>query len=283
MEILKRAVIKEEFVAITGDFVKAVLLNQFVYWSERVSDFDKFIIQENERAVKHGLDAQDLAHGWIYKSAEELSAETMLNLSPASVRTHIKSLIDNGYLDERNNPKYKWDRTKQYRVNLLAIARALNEKGYAFEGYKIELPFSKIKNGREEIENGEGENLKAIPKITSKTSSKTSSKEDIYTSEFETLWKLYPNKKGKPKALKAYIKARNNGVTFEEVKQGIENYCKQIKAKKTETEFIKHGSTWFNSEGWTDEYDFTPKANNGGKNNASNSEFDGLDFSKFRV
>lgn len=76
--------------------------------------------------------------------------------------------------------------------------------------------------------------------------------------EFNTLWKMYPRKQGKPNALKAYTKARKNGTTFDEVKQGIENYCNHLKAKGTTTEYIKHGSTWFNGEGWTDEYDFTP-------------------------
>ena len=30
--------------------------------------------------------------------------------------------------------------------------------------------------------------------------------------EFETIWKKYPNKKGKPNALKSYIKARKKGI-----------------------------------------------------------------------
>jgi len=41
MEALKRIVIKEELVVLTGDYRKAILLNQFLYWSERVKDFDK--------------------------------------------------------------------------------------------------------------------------------------------------------------------------------------------------------------------------------------------------
>lgn len=80
---------------------------------------------------------------------------------------------------------------------------------------------------------------------------------DIVT-EFETLWKLYPNKQGKAKALIAYKKARKNGVSYETVKQGIENYNGEIKAKKTAMEFIKHGSTWFNGECWNDEYGSKP-------------------------
>ena len=86
----------------------------------------------------------------------------------------------------------------------------------------------------------------------------TSIKDKDISAEFEILWKMYPRKLGKPKALKSYTKARKNGVTFEQVKQGIENYCKEICAKGTKTEYIKHGSTWFNGECWNDDYDFAP-------------------------
>ncbi len=73
--------------------------------------------------------------------------------------------------------------------------------------------------------------------------------------EFETLWKMYPRKLGKPKALTAYQKARKSGTTFAEVENGIKAYCQYIKAKKIETEFVKHGSTWFNGKCWQDEYE----------------------------
>jgi hypothetical protein len=94
---------------------------------------------------------------------------------------------------------------------------------------------------------------------TKKQKTKELNNKDIST-EFETLWKMYPRKLGKPKALKAYEKARKKGVTFEQVKQGVENYCEYIKATKTATEFVKHGSTWFGNECWNDEYDLSNNA-----------------------
>lgn len=93
---------------------------------------------------------------------------------------------------------------------------------------------------------------------TNKSNKKELNNKDInisdIDSEFEILWKLYPRKLGKPKALKAYQKARKNGVTFEQVERGIKAYCKQIEKQKTEIEYVKHGSTWFNGECWNDEY-----------------------------
>lgn len=90
---------------------------------------------------------------------------------------------------------------------------------------------------------------------TKEQSTKEQSTNDInISSEFELLWELYPRKAGKTKALTAYQKARKKGTTFEQVKRGIEAYCRQIAVLKTSAEYIKHGSTWFRNECWNDEY-----------------------------
>ena len=75
---------------------------------------------------------------------------------------------------------------------------------------------------------------------------------------FESLWKLYPNKKGKESAFNSYKRSIRDGVTDDEIKQGINNYLAEIKAKGTPKRYIKHGDTWFRQKGWQDEYDTTP-------------------------
>lgn len=75
--------------------------------------------------------------------------------------------------------------------------------------------------------------------------------------EFEELWKLYPNKKGKTNAFKSYereCKKKKNPAKFEEVKKGLIAYCEYIKATNTEMRFVKNGSTWFNQRCWEDDY-----------------------------
>lgn len=189
MQKLKRVVIKEELVALTGDFIKAVILNQFIYWSERVGDFDKFIQEEKVRAEQHGEELGiSPTNGWIYKKAEELAEETMLGVSPATMGRHIKVLVEKGWLEQRQNPKYKWDQTKQYRVNLFKIQLDLLEIGYFLEGYKVDtktlfehanfkmknadfkmkIGDSKLKNHAFNLKNQTIENEKAIPEITTK-------------------------------------------------------------------------------------------------------------------
>lgn len=138
MKPLKRVVIKEELVALTGDYKEAIILNQFVYWSMRVADFDKFIKEEKKRCTNNGLENnQEFTNGWIYKSAKELSEETMLGLSKSNMGKYIKNIVDKGWLYERRNPLYKWDRTKQYRVNISKLQIDLYELGYSLDGYPL--------------------------------------------------------------------------------------------------------------------------------------------------
>lgn len=168
--MLKRVVIKEELVALTGNYIDAILLQQFIYWSERVRDFDKFIKQETDRAEKY--DPQHTprikaTNGWIYKTSEELSSETMIGLSPSNTRKHIKSLVEKGWISERNNPKYKWDKTLQYRLDLIKVQNNLHKLGYSLEGYKADVSaFSVLENGYSELENQTSQNRKAIPETT---------------------------------------------------------------------------------------------------------------------
>lgn len=174
IEKIKKAVIREDLLSITNDFRKAIILNQFIYWSERVSDADKFIEKENEIARSNGENEKELFYGWIYKTAEELAEEVMLGLSASQIRRYINDLVKMGYISKRNNPKYKWDRTLQYRVNLVNIAKALKKNGYPLSEYKINIPDEEsaithlctINNAHEK--NQSIANERAIPEITNR-------------------------------------------------------------------------------------------------------------------
>ena len=135
---LKRVPLKEELVALTKDYKLAIVLQQMIYWNERCSDFDKFIEEENSRRKKN-KDEPELEHtnGWVYKKAEQLSEETLMNVSAKQIIRYLKKLEENGWIESRNNPKYKWDRTLQYRLNLIKLMADLNAIGYQLEGYAI--------------------------------------------------------------------------------------------------------------------------------------------------
>ena len=138
MTKLKRVVIKQELVELTGDYRAALILNQFIYWTERMRDTDKYIREEKERAIKEDISVDiSESNGWIYTSAEELNDELMVGMSKPTIRKYIKQLIEQGYIHERQNPKYKWDKKTQYRLNLYNIQLDLAKLGYALEGYSL--------------------------------------------------------------------------------------------------------------------------------------------------
>jgi hypothetical protein len=135
---LHRVVIKEEYVALARDHVSAILLSQIEYWTMRTHDFDRFLAEEKGRASNDGKEINfSFMHGWIYKTAEDLSAETMMGLSANTIRTRLKKLVERGWISERNNPAYRWDHTKQYRFNAAKVAMDLNDLGYPLEGWAI--------------------------------------------------------------------------------------------------------------------------------------------------
>lgn len=199
---LKRAVIKEELVALTDDFKEAIVLNQLIYWSERVNDSDHFILEEMERerrfadgSVESKEDKEEsLKNGWIYKTAEEMIEEVMLRCSTSTMDRIFKSLVDKKYISRRRNPKYKWDKTWQYRVNLNKIQAELVKIGYSLEGYNLVFPDqntpgnedgeskpqneeSNPQNNESKPQNGESnpQNGGAIPEITTETTSEITS------------------------------------------------------------------------------------------------------------
>lgn len=136
---LKVAVVKEEIVSITKDYRLALVLNQFLFWAERVYDFDDFIKEENEVRLINNQDEIDLRNGWIYKSSKQLIDELMMNCNEKTMRRYCKTLVKMGYLSERSNPKDKWDKKRQYRVNYNLIIRDLHNNGYQLQGYKYGL------------------------------------------------------------------------------------------------------------------------------------------------
>ena len=93
-----------------------------------------------------------------------------------------------------------------------------------------------------------GKDIKEIPQPSNDGQS--------ISERFEVLWKQYPKKQGKKKALDYYKRALKNGATDEVIMQGIEDYKKYLALEKNK-DWRKpmDGSRWFNEERWNDEFD----------------------------
>lgn len=156
---LKRAVIKEEMVALTGDAVDALLLNHFIKCQARARHVERYIEEERARFEAHG-DRLNLpaTEGWFYKKSEELSEETMLGLSKSNMRARITKLVERGWVEERDNPVIRWDKTKQYRVNIRRIDSELRALGYYLDGWLIEqIAPSKPRSSKTKLRNSDSE------------------------------------------------------------------------------------------------------------------------------
>ncbi|MBP9777450.1 MAG: hypothetical protein KBD36_06395 [Alphaproteobacteria bacterium] len=119
-------VIRRELVNLTGDHFSAVVLNQLLYWTQRIKDFDLLLEEERNFHPECNVSPR---HGWIYKTGYDLIEETMLGISHPTMRKYLKLLVDQGWIDERTPSVNKWNKTTQYRVNLRKLQKDLVERG----------------------------------------------------------------------------------------------------------------------------------------------------------
>lgn len=82
-----------------------------------------------------------------------------------------------------------------------------------------------------------------------------SSKDEELRNHFELIWDIYPNKKGKAKALQLYfnwlkgrkINSITSKLTDEQMYYAVLAYKKECEDNKIDIQFIKHGDTFFNT------------------------------------
>ena len=196
---LKRIFIKEELYAITNDTIESIILGQFIYWQERVKDYDLFLKEEEARCLSNNTPFNaNMTNGWIYKKASELIEECMLNVSENTIRRYISNLEEKGFISSRKNPNIKWDRTLQYRANMKFIIESIKNKGFdGLGGWNIQNKVTKLQN-----DDSNSQNEGTIPEITientnnkedTNVSKKNENNSDI-KSNIDELYKLYPSK-----------------------------------------------------------------------------------------
>jgi DnaD/phage-associated family protein len=195
MRKLNRVVIKEELVKLTGNCKKALTLNQFLYWTERIGfqRYNKFIKEETDRFFG---DTENLESGWIYKKAEELAGEIMITNSSKTARRYCNQLVKDGYLLERKNPKIKWDHTKQYRVNLLKIKTDLDNIGYVLQGYRfddepLKRPYRQIDDTNRQNDDTNRQDDDTIPEITTEITTECSGSSNNWKQITKTYEKVF--------------------------------------------------------------------------------------------
>ena len=112
----------------------------------------------------------------------------------------------------------------------------------------VSSPDTQVRLGKDRL----GKDIKEIPQPSDDGQS---------TSErFEVLWKEYPKKQGKKKALTYYKRSIKNGTTDEVIMRGIKDYKKYLEKNKSWLNPMD-GSRWFNEERWNDVFDEVAEEN----------------------
>ncbi len=179
--------------------------------------------------------------GKFYMSNNTLAKR--LDCSRKSIINYINLLKKQGYIETENVID---DETNAIAGRMITLGRVVQQNSLGWSNgihQGSETGFTQRKHSNRTSN-------------TNDQNSKNSSQSGIKQLEedFNKLWKLYPRKEGKKKAFEAYKRAIKNGTTNKEIQTGIVNYLTQIKVQRTNKQYIKQGSTWFNGECWNDEY-----------------------------
>jgi hypothetical protein len=216
--------------------------------ADDLNDFEKLLFSEIYTMAN--------SFGSVFPSNAFLASR--YGKSKKTISVTLKSLQEKEYI----NLKYEYEGKEVKRRYILPYLHKCKEGIYT----DVNTPIHKRKEGiYTDVKDNISTN-KSVNKSNNNISDKSDKESDLET-RFNNIWKIYPNKKGKPKALLAYKRAVKSGTTDEEIKTGLENYLEEIRVKNTQQNYIKHGSTWFNGKGWEDDYDLMPIQNQTYKNN----------------
>jgi hypothetical protein len=129
--------------ALTQDIGQALVLSQMLYWTDRIDDFNELILEENKRLAEHGQKQIEYLHGWIWKSARQMKEELFHAISEDAIQRAFVFLSEKGIFLKRRNPKFRYDRTMQYRVDLLVLRKMLKQIGIEFTDFQLDtIPHS---------------------------------------------------------------------------------------------------------------------------------------------
>lgn len=213
---------------------EAIFLQQLHYWL-------------NSKSSKKINDRK-----WIYNTYEDWNKQFPF-WSVMTVRRTVTSLIKKKLVVTGNFNKAGFDKTVWYSIDYEEL-ECVNRRC-------VQNEQTSCSNRTDGTVQNEHTNTIDYSETSTETTNnnKSPSKEAAKVSlknRFEELWERYPTgrKQGKEKAFNSYKKAIKDGVTDEIILNGLNAYKKQIEFQKTETQYIKQGSTWFNGKCWNDEY-----------------------------
>ncbi|CAN2975623.1 helix-turn-helix domain-containing protein [Pseudomonas carnis] len=112
-------------------------------------------------------------------------------------------------------------------------------------------PFGK--DGEPPSENTQGNNTQSNNTKSIKNTPASGAKKVLLDEGFEQFWKLYPKKKARKEAIKAWAKLKANDELRQTLITALGSHCVSEDWAKENGRYIPNAATWINGERWTDE------------------------------
>ncbi|WP_282352907.1 helix-turn-helix domain-containing protein [Pseudomonas sp. PS01303] len=189
--------------------------------------------------VKLADNASDIGECW--PSYQHIADQCEIDRS--TVRKHIKQLEAQGLLRIENREGPKGNSTNLYFLNLWAVGQKSTPVGPKSTGVGTQ-PTGGV--GPESTR-------------TSHSSEPVKEPKTLCTSEvkmaeaFEVFWKLYPNKKAKASARKAWDKLKPSAELRQTLMTALGSHRISRDWTKDDGQYVPMASTWLNGERWHDE------------------------------
>ena len=182
---MKKAVLREDMMALTQDLTQAMVLGQMLYWTKTLDKVNDWLFEENKRLAEVELPQHEYNYGWIYKSAREMREDLMNAFSEDAIQRAFSALVTKGVLMKRHNPIVRYDRKLQYRIDIVFLRRLLKDRGYEMTDFQLatipqEAAF--IPQGAVSMAQGAETITETITKLTNKENLLTSLKEELESS-----------------------------------------------------------------------------------------------------
>jgi hypothetical protein len=166
------------------------------------------------------------------------------DLSISRVSEIISGLVDKGHL-----------RVELIREGKRVVERRLRlVDPFGFPNTPSENaanPFGK--DGEPPSENTQGSNTHSNNTKSIKTSSASGDEKALSDEGFDQFWKLYPKKKSRKEASKAWAKLKPSEELRQTLIAALCSHCISEDWTKDNGRYIPNGSTWLNGERWHDE------------------------------
>ncbi len=121
------AILREDYYILCNkNHCSAMILNEFENWMN-VKTTNKTQEDYETMTAEQGDVSPPSANGlWVWKSQEQLRDEMYGLFGIGVVRKSLNWLVNVGYLYRRRNPKYNWDKTYQYMLNVKQVQQELD-------------------------------------------------------------------------------------------------------------------------------------------------------------